>query len=170
MSTQLVLKVKKKDYIRRSVGLSVHWSVTFFWFQAVFVLLPLPNRPLLSCRVYGLVSEWVNAAKIWSAWFRVISILGDRLDRPTNGQTWPLIHRRYAWTHMESVFISISMFGDIFFPLWVRQWVIREIRSHCFSVINSRDNSQKIRIQPGRTKKRQQFLSSFIIISAPFWN
>ena len=43
---------------------------------------------------------------------------------------------------------------------------IREIRSHSFSVINCRDNSQKIRIEPGQTKNRQQFLSSFIIILA----
>ena len=43
---------------------------------------------------------------------------------------------------------------------------IRKIRSHSFSVFNSRENSQKIRIQPGQTKNRQQFLSSSIIILA----
>ena len=44
--------------------------------------------------------------------------------------------------------------------------VIRKIRSHSFGVFNSRDNSQKIRIQPGRTKNCQQFSSSSIIILA----
>ena len=43
---------------------------------------------------------------------------------------------------------------------------IRKIRSHSFSGSNPRDYSQKIRIQPGRTKNRQQFSSSSIIILA----
>ena len=44
--------------------------------------------------------------------------------------------------------------------------VIRKIRSHSFSVFNSRNNSQKICIKPGRTKNRQLFSSSSIIILA----
>ena len=43
---------------------------------------------------------------------------------------------------------------------------IREIRRHSFSVFNFCDNSQKIRIQPGRTKNNKQFSSSSIIILA----
>ena len=46
----------------RSVGLSVGRSVGhIFEFRAVFVLLLLPNRPRLDCRVSGLVfrSSWV---------------------------------------------------------------------------------------------------------------
>ena len=46
----------------RSVGLSVGRSVGhIFEFRAVFVLLLLPNRPRLDCRVAGLVfrSSWV---------------------------------------------------------------------------------------------------------------
>ena len=49
--------------------------------------------------------------------------------------------------------------------LLLRQ-LIRKITSHSLSVFNSRDNSQKIRIQPERTKNRQQFLSCSIIILA----
>ena len=45
-----------------------------------------------------------------------------------------------------------------------KQVNIREIKSHSLSVINSRDNSQKIRIQPGWMKNCQLFLSAFIII------
>ena len=144
-----------------SVITNIHWKFEGFWagsFGATKVYyLPFRDK---NGRKNALSKN--QSMKCWNFVNPVRK--PSRADFKPPGSWW-LSYNKDVDSYIDSFVDDFAKSPDRFVCL-TKTHLIRKIRSHSFSVFNSRDNSQKIRNQPGQIKNCQQFSFSSIIILA----